>query len=40
MYNGNINLILKKIAEIEVSNLWVEELTLEEIFLHFYEKED
>ena len=40
MYNGNINLILKKIAEIEISNLWVEELTLEEIFLHFYEKED
>lgn len=40
MYNGDINLILKKIAEIEISNLWVEELTLEEIFLHFYEKED
>ena len=40
MYNGNINLIVKKIAEIEITNLWVEELTLEEIFLHFYEKED
>ena len=40
MYNGNINLIVKKIAELEIANLWVEELTLEEIFLHFYEKED
>lgn len=40
MYNGNINLILKRISEIEITNLWVEELTLEEIFLHFYEKED
>ena len=40
MYNGNINLILKKIAAVEIANLWVEELTLEEIFLHFYEKEE
>lgn len=40
MYKGNINLILKKIAAIEIHNLWIEELTLEEIFLHFYEKED
>ena len=40
MYNGNINLIVKKIAAVEIANLWVEELTLEEIFLHFYEKED
>lgn len=40
MYNGNINLIVQKMADIEISNLWVEELTLEEIFLHFYEKED
>ena len=40
MYNGNINLILKKIAAVEIANLWIEELTLEEIFLHFYEKED
>ena len=40
MFNGNINLVLKKIADIEIANLWVEELTLEEIFLHFYEKED
>ena len=40
MYKGNINVILKKISEIKLTNLWVEELTLEEIFLHFYEKED
>lgn len=40
MFNGNINVILKKISEIDLVNLWIEELTLEEIFLHFYEKED
>ena len=40
MYNGNINVILKKIAQVEIVNLWVEELNLEEIFLHFYEKEE
>lgn len=40
MYNGDINLLVKKMADIEITNLWIEELTLEEIFLHFYEKED
>ncbi|MBE4910664.1 ABC transporter ATP-binding protein [Bacillus luteolus] len=40
MFKGDINPILKKISEIEISNIWIEEPSLEEIFMHFYEKED
>ncbi|MHB8126390.1 MAG: ABC transporter ATP-binding protein [Desulfitobacteriaceae bacterium] len=40
LFRGNINLILKKISEIEISNIWIEEPDLEEIFLHYYEKEN
>lgn len=40
LFRGNINSIMKKIAEIEISNLWVEEPDLEEIFMHYYEKEE
>ncbi|UYZ21257.1 ABC transporter ATP-binding protein [Mesobacillus jeotgali] len=40
LFRGNINSIMKKIAEIEVANLWVEEPDLEEIFMHYYEKEE
>ena len=39
LFKGNINTIMKKIAEIEIVNLWVEEPDLEEIFMHYYEKE-
>lgn len=39
LFKGNINLILKKIAEIDLYNLWIEEPNLEEIFMHYYEKE-
>ena len=38
LFRGNINSIMKKISEIEIANVWVEEPDLEEIFLHFYEK--
>lgn len=40
LYRGNINLIMKKISEINLSNISIEEPSLEEIFLHYYEKED
>lgn len=40
LFRGNINSIMKKIAEIEIVNLWVEEPDLEEIFMHYYEKEE
>lgn len=40
IYSGNINVITKKIAEITISNLSVIEPDLEEIFMHYYAKED
>ncbi len=40
LFKGNINMIIKKLSQIEVSNVWVEEPSLEEIFMHYYEKED
>lgn len=39
IYRGNINPVLKKISELDIANLWVEEPSLEEIFMHFYQKE-
>jgi ABC-2 type transport system ATP-binding protein len=39
LYKGNLNVIMKKISEVEITNIWVEELSLEEIFMHYYEKE-
>jgi ABC-2 type transport system ATP-binding protein len=38
LFRGNLNLIMKKISEIEIANVWIEEPDLEEIFLHYYEK--
>ncbi|KNY26008.1 ABC transporter ATP-binding protein [Pseudobacteroides cellulosolvens] len=39
LYKGNVNLIMKKISDVEISNVWIEEPSLEEIFMHYYEKE-
>lgn len=39
LFRGNINLIVQKISGIEISNVWIEEPDLEEIFLHYYERE-
>ncbi len=39
IYQGDINKIVEKIYERKISNLIVEEPTLEEIFMHYYEKE-
>jgi len=39
LFKGNINGVLKRISEINIANLWIEEPDLEEIFLHYYEKE-
>lgn len=40
LFKGDINRIIEKISKIEVANVWIEEPTLEEIFIHYYEKED
>lgn len=40
IFKGNINGILKKISELELLNISIDEPDLEEIFLHYYAKED
>lgn len=40
IYRGNINSIMKKLAEIDLHNISIEEPDLEEIFMHYYTKED
>ncbi len=40
IYRGDINEILSKITKIKVNNIWIDEPDLEEIFLHYYNKED
>jgi len=39
LFKGNINLIMKKISDLDIRNIWIEEPSLEEIFMHYYEKE-
>lgn len=39
LFRGDINTVMKKIAEVQIANLWIEEPDLEEIFMHYYEKE-
>lgn len=39
IFQGDINKIVEKIHERKINNLIVEEPTLEEIFMHYYEKE-
>ena len=38
LFKGNINLIMQKISAIEITNLWIEEPHLEDVFMHYYEK--
>jgi ABC-2 type transport system ATP-binding protein len=40
LFKGNINLIMQKLAALNLLNLWIEEPDLEEIFMHYYEKEE
>lgn len=40
MFKGDINSITKKIAGIELRNISIDEPDLEEIFMHYYVKED
>jgi ABC-2 type transport system ATP-binding protein len=39
LYEGTINNIISKLNNIDIKNLLIEEPNLEEIFMHFYEKE-
>ncbi|WP_234124412.1 ABC transporter ATP-binding protein [Clostridium hydrogenum] len=40
MFKGDINSITKKIAELELRNISIDEPNLEEIFMHYYVKEE
>lgn len=40
IFKGNLNSIMKKIAELDIRNISIEEPDLEEIFMHYYAKED
>lgn len=40
IFKGNINIVMKKISEIDIRNISIEEPDLEEIFMHYYAKED
>lgn len=40
IYSGNINTIIKKLSNIELKNIFIEEPDLEEIFMHYYKKEN
>ncbi|MCL6457943.1 MAG: ABC transporter ATP-binding protein [Gorillibacterium sp.] len=40
LFRGNINAITRKISALDLTNLWIEEPDLEEIFMHYYEKVD
>ncbi len=40
LFSGNINEVIRKLAQRKLENLWIEELSLEEIFLNYYEKEE
>lgn len=37
LYNGKIDALLEKISGTSIDNLWIEEPSLEEIFMHYYE---
>ena len=39
LYRGDVNVITKKLAEVKVANLYIEEPELEEIFMHHYQKD-
>lgn len=38
LFSGEMDSLIRKLSEFPVSNLWLEEPELEEIFIHYYEK--
>ena len=40
IFKGNLNSIMRKIADIELRNISINEPDLEEIFMHYYAKEE
>jgi len=40
VYTGKINVLIKKISEMDIEDLTIEEPSLEEIFMHYYERKE
>jgi ABC-2 type transport system ATP-binding protein len=40
IYKGDINAVLRKVSDLRISDILIQEPDLEEIFLHYYEKEN
>lgn len=40
LFRGDINDMIEKLHGIKIANLWIEEPSLEEIFMHYYKRED
>lgn len=40
LFSGDLNTIVSRLSDLKLANLIVEEPTLEEIFMHYYRKED
>ena len=39
-YSGKINKIIQELYNMDIHNIWIEDPDLEEIFMHYYEKEE
>jgi ABC-2 type transport system ATP-binding protein len=39
-FNGDVNALVQELGEHRLDGLWLEEPTLEEVFMHYYEKEE
>lgn len=39
LFKGDVNAVVRRIAETDIRNIWVEDPDLEEIFIHYYESE-
>lgn len=40
LYKGKVNPIMNKLSSLDLQNIWIEEPDLEEIFMHYYTKEE
>lgn len=40
LFNGRMDGLIRSLAQYDVENLWIEEPSLEEIFMHYYDREE
>ena len=39
-YSGKINNITQELSKMDISDVWIEDPDLEEVFMHYYEKKE